>query len=141
MGCGWSISRGVPRRPCRFPIKQMPAGTRATPQAPESISSCSRRTSTNLPPSPFLSLSHSLLSFALVAREGFNHCTCRAACETRVEFTTCTFVLHLVTKVTSDYSHLYKKLKKNVNAFQKMQVAFNSRKCLRLMIKNRHIQF
>jgi hypothetical protein len=34
-------SRGVPWRPCRFPIKQMPAGTRATPQAPASISSCS----------------------------------------------------------------------------------------------------
>lgn len=39
---GWMVDReGWPWRPCRFPIKQMPVGTRATPQAPASISSCS----------------------------------------------------------------------------------------------------
>lgn len=75
-------SRGVPWRPCRFPIKQMPAGTRVTPQAPASISPCSLGTSTNL------SLSFSL---ALLAREGFDRRTCRAACETRTGFTTCAF--------------------------------------------------
>lgn len=50
-------SRGVPWRPCRFPIKQMPAGTRATPQAPASISSCSLGVRQRIYPSLFLSLS------------------------------------------------------------------------------------
>lgn len=76
----WSIE-GVPWRPCRFPIKQMPAGTRATPQASASISSCS------LGARQRICLSLSLL----VIREGFDHRTCRMACEIRTEFTTCAF--------------------------------------------------
>lgn len=75
-------SRGVPWRPCRFPIKQMPAGTRATPQAPASISPCSLGVRQRISPS---------LSLALLAREGFDRRTCRAACETRAGFTTCAF--------------------------------------------------
>lgn len=75
-------SRGVPWRPCRFPIKQMPAGTRATPQAPASISPCSLGVRQRICPS---------LSLALLAREGFDRRTCRAACETRAGFTTCAF--------------------------------------------------
>jgi len=91
---GWSIE-GVPWRPCRFPIKQMPAGTRATPPASASISSCSLsvrqriRLSFSLPPPP-LSLS---LSLSLSPRDtrGFDRRTCRVACEIRTEFTTCAF--------------------------------------------------
>lgn len=84
ISCGWvnGRSRGVPWRPCRFPIKQMPAGTRATPQAPASISPCSLGVRQRICPS---------LSLALLAREGFDRRTCRAACETRAGFTTCAF--------------------------------------------------
>lgn len=61
-------SRGVPWRPCRFPIKQMLAGARATPQASGTgvhLFLLSWYTSTNMP----LSLSFSLRErVSIVAR-------------------------------------------------------------------------